>query len=146
MLFSGLHARYGPVQGMGSSHPRVRACYDPVQGMGWPTISVEGAIPPFTNMVDQKLVDQPVFSFWLNRCTRTREGPGARSESCARALLLNRGYKFASPLLFWTTVLLLLPLAAYCTALASSLRGVPLLPLARAMCHLQPLFCCLPLL
>eukprot|EP00983_Pelagomonas_calceolata_P108115 1159420-Pelagomonas_calceolata.AAC.7 len=34
--------------------------------MGWPTISVDGAVPPFTNMVDQKLVDQPMFSFWLN--------------------------------------------------------------------------------
>lgn len=36
--------------------------------MGWPQISVNGAIPPFTNMLNQKLVDEPVFSFWLNRC------------------------------------------------------------------------------
>lgn len=35
--------------------------------MGWPTISVDGAVPPFSNMVDQQLLDQPLFSFWLNR-------------------------------------------------------------------------------
>lgn len=37
------------------------------QGMGFPAISVQGVVPPFTNMVDRHLVDEPVFSFWLNR-------------------------------------------------------------------------------
>jgi len=49
-----------------------------VQGMGWPTISVDGAVPPFTNMVDQKLLDQPVFSFWLNRYTGTKLRCGSK--------------------------------------------------------------------
>ena len=35
--------------------------------MGFPEIAVNGATPPFQNMVDQGLVEEPVFSFWLNR-------------------------------------------------------------------------------
>ena len=35
--------------------------------MGFPEISVNGALPPFQNMVEQGVVDEPVFSFWLNR-------------------------------------------------------------------------------
>lgn len=37
------------------------------QGLGFPTISVQGIPPPFTKMVEEGLVDEPVFSFWLNR-------------------------------------------------------------------------------
>jgi hypothetical protein len=37
------------------------------QGMGYPTISVTGAVPPFTRLVDLGLLEAPVFSFWLNR-------------------------------------------------------------------------------
>lgn len=36
-------------------------------GLGFPTISVQGIPPPFTKMVEEGLVDEPVFSFWLNR-------------------------------------------------------------------------------
>jgi hypothetical protein len=38
------------------------------QGMGFPQISVDKVQPPFHTAVDQGLVDQPLFSFWLNRC------------------------------------------------------------------------------
>lgn len=37
------------------------------QGLGWPQIAVGRATPVFHNMIDQGLVKEPVFSFWLNR-------------------------------------------------------------------------------
>jgi len=52
----------------------VAAKFDGILGMGFPAISVTGAIPPFTNMVDQGLVEQPVFSFWLNRDPNSPNG------------------------------------------------------------------------
>ena len=42
--------------------------------MGFPEISVGKVQPPFQNMLEQKLVPEPVFSFWLNRKVRGRGG------------------------------------------------------------------------
>merc|ERR1711871_243878 len=43
------------------------AKFDGLLGMGWPSISVDGAIPPFTNMVNQNLVAKPLFSVFLSK-------------------------------------------------------------------------------
>ncbi|KAF2436173.1 putative vacuolar protease A [Tothia fuscella] len=39
--------------------------FDGILGLGFDTISVNKIPSPFTNMVDQKLVDEPVFAFYL---------------------------------------------------------------------------------
>ncbi|KAI7869186.1 endopeptidase [Spinellus fusiger] len=51
------------------------AKFDGIFGLGYDTIAVNGAVPPFFNMVQQGLVDEPVFSFKLDYTPRT-EGNG----------------------------------------------------------------------
>jgi hypothetical protein len=78
--------------------------------MGFPAIAVDKAPPPFTLMVEQGLVEQPVFSFWLNRDPEATVGGemvlggvdpqhfsgehtwcvGVHGMACAEALLLGR--------------------------------------------------------
>ncbi|GMN61784.1 hypothetical protein TIFTF001_030873 [Ficus carica] len=50
------------------------AKFDGVFGLGFQEISVGNAVPVWYNMVNQGLVKDPVFSFWLNRNIEGEEG------------------------------------------------------------------------
>lgn len=50
------------------------ARFDGILGMGFPQISVNGITPVFHTMIEQGVVEAPVFSFWLNRDPNGAEG------------------------------------------------------------------------
>lgn len=43
------------------------ARFDGILGLGFPTLAVGGVQPPLDRMVEQGLLEKPVFSFYLNR-------------------------------------------------------------------------------
>lgn len=52
----------------------VMAKFDGLLGLGFQEISVGYAVPLWYNMVEQGLIREPVFSFWLNRKTEEEAG------------------------------------------------------------------------
>lgn len=41
--------------------------FDGILGLGFPTLAVDGVQPPLDALVEQGLLEKPIFSFYLNR-------------------------------------------------------------------------------
>lgn len=52
--------------------------FDGILGLGYDTISVNHIVPPFYKMLDEKLIDEPVFAFYLGN---TENEDGGDSEA-----------------------------------------------------------------
>ncbi|XP_004710739.1 napsin-A [Echinops telfairi] len=50
------------------------AHFDGIFGLGFPILAVDGVRPPLDILVDQGLVDKPIFSFYLNRNPEEADG------------------------------------------------------------------------
>ncbi|KAI8993574.1 endopeptidase [Pilobolus umbonatus] len=52
------------------------AHFDGIFGLGYDTISVKHTVPPFYQMVDRDLLEEHIFSFWLNDMNKEEEVGG----------------------------------------------------------------------
>lgn len=50
------------------------AKFDGILGLGYDNIAVQHTVPPFYHMVNRDLIDEPLFSFWLNNAAEGAEG------------------------------------------------------------------------
>lgn len=48
--------------------------FDGILGLGYDTIAVKGMVPPFYNMVANKMLDQDLFSFWIGDTNKGEQG------------------------------------------------------------------------
>jgi saccharopepsin len=48
--------------------------FDGIFGLGYDTISVQRVVPPFYNMINQKLLDEQLFGVWMTHADNSEEG------------------------------------------------------------------------
>ncbi|KAI9179511.1 aspartic proteinase precursor [Blastocladiella emersonii ATCC 22665] len=50
--------------------------FDGIWGLGYDTISVNHVVPPFYSMINQKLIEKPLFSFWIGDINKDESAGG----------------------------------------------------------------------
>jgi len=53
--------------------------FDGILGLGYDTIAVQHVVPPFYNMLNNNLLDEPVFTFWMGDIADGEGSPGGEA-------------------------------------------------------------------